>query len=103
VFEKTGGLLYHQKAEGIAGGGATQLNPGLKSRISHFYSQHNVITDGQAIILNSYDWSNNALGFFMWREKMLQVFKNLWDTWCPHFGMTVYKNDRITFHNCCFE
>jgi hypothetical protein len=29
VFENTGGLLDHQEAEGIAGGGAAQLNPGL--------------------------------------------------------------------------
>jgi hypothetical protein len=33
VFENTGGLLDHQEAEGIAWGGATQLNPGLKSTI----------------------------------------------------------------------
>jgi hypothetical protein len=65
VFENTGGLLDHQEAEGIARGGATQLNPGITSTIfRHFYSRHNVIPDGQATFLSSYKWSDSALDFF---------------------------------------
>ncbi len=58
MFENIGGLLDHQEAEGIAWGGATQLNPGITSTIfrikTYFYSRHNVIPDGQATFLNSY-------------------------------------------------
>jgi hypothetical protein len=56
VFENTGGLLDHQKAEGVARGGATQLNPGLKSTIFRIktFSRHIVIPDGQATFLSSY-------------------------------------------------